>query len=171
MEGFQWRTGSSFYVRRTLWQQNARWPGGPSLETGCWWRHRLCGPGGRTKVYTRKPHFPRGSSSMCTLSSLHPVCLPHVWHHDPGPCAGIICIFVFPLLPGWEHFSLSASQSQGAGSQLAQMCCEGHGVQEEGHGVNTACGPAHEPNKTSRPFAHSLPFLYLSLIKLCKEMS
>lgn len=98
-------------------------------------------------------------------------CLPHAWHCDPGPCAGIICIFVFPPLPGWEHFSLSASQGQGAGSQLAQMCSEGHGVQEEGHGVNTACGRAHESNKTSRPFAHSLPFLYLSLIKLCKEMS
>lgn len=33
-------------------------------------------------------------------------CLPHSWHCDPGPCAGIICIFVFPPLPGWEHFSL-----------------------------------------------------------------
>lgn len=56
------------------------------------------------------------------------VCLPHAGHGDPGPCAGIICMFAFPPLQGGgEPFSLSASQGRGAGSQLAQTCPEGHG--------------------------------------------
>lgn len=83
---------------------------------------------------------------------------PHSWPPDSGPCVVIIRIFVFPPLPVWEHFSFSASLGQGAGSQLALMCFEGHGVWEEEHGVNTACGPVHEPNKSSRPSVHSLPF-------------
>lgn len=123
--------------------------------------------GNPTAIFSRTPQ------QHAVVSSFKPTVpiYPHSRPCDPGPSVVIICIFVFPPLPGWEHFSLSASQGQGAGSQLAQKCPEGHGVQEEGHGVNTACGPIQDPNKTSRPAAHSLPLVYLPLITLRKEMS
>lgn len=97
-----------------------------------------------------------GQVQSCSLLT-HSMCLCHSRPCDPGPHAGIIRIFVFPPLPGWERFSPTASRGQEAGSQLALMCSDGPGVREEGLGVNAACGPAHEPNKTSRPSAHSLP--------------
>lgn len=99
------------------------------------------------------------------------VCLPHAGHGDPGPCAGIICMFAFPPLQGGSTFPSLRPRAGELGHSWHRRVPRVMGVQEEGPGVNTACGPAHEPNKASRPFAHSLPFLYLSLIKLCKEMS
>lgn len=98
-----------------------------------------------------------------------PVCPPHAWHCAPGPCAGIGCIFVFFCCQGGALFLL-CFPGPGAGAQWAQMGSEGHGGSGRRARVSPACGAAHEPNKTSRPFAHSRPFLYLSLIKLCKEM-
>lgn len=132
------------------------WKHDAGEEAGSMVQGRGCGyiPGNHKAIFSRTPQ------QHAVVSSFKPtvhVC-PHLWPCDPGPCVVIICIFVFPPLPGWEHFSLSASQGPGAGSQLAQRCPEGHGAQEEGHRVNTGWGPVQDPNKTSRPAAHSLPF-------------
>lgn len=109
-------------------------------------------PGNQVTTFSQAPH---NHMLSCALRN-HSM---HSLTHGPVtlPCVGTICLFVIPPLPGWEHFSLLATLGLRAGSQLALMSSEGHGVWEEGHEVNAACGPVHEPNKTSRPSAH-FPF-------------
>lgn len=90
--------------------------------------------GERRKVYTRKPHFPRSSSSTCILSSLQPLCV--------RPTRGTVllglvlelAVYLSSSAARGEHFSFSASQGQELGHSGHRWVLRVMGVQEEGHG-------------------------------------
>lgn len=138
---------------------------------GCWWKCSFCGPGERDERLLRG-HFLPSSSTTRSPVLLSP---QHVFVFTQTPWSWAVCC-------DYLRICLPFTARLGA---LFLFCIPGPGSwftvgtdvfwRSWGSGRRTwgehSMWSRSWANKTSRSAAHSLPLLYLSLIKLCEEMS